>query len=307
MSRKDARLAHTPKAESFLVPVCMALLLHAVVFSAAFLGWSAKAHIPDRVKPPQIVKARIIAMTPKAPVVAPQPAPPPPPPPPEDDKKKEEEKKQQEELKKREEEKKKVEEQEKREEEQRKRRALEKKKKEEEEKKRKEQERKKKEEEERKRKELERQKQLEEERKKKEEEERKRLAEEKRREEQRKRVEEYLRRQAQAQEFAAQQAESDAVAVASYQDEIRRLVARYWSRPPSARSDMEVTIQIQLVPGGEVIDALVIQSSGNAAFDRSAINAIRSAGKLPVPEEQRLFDKSFRRFKMRFRPEDLSW
>ncbi len=303
MSRKDARLAPVSKADSFFVPVCLALLLHAVVFSAAFLGWSASIHIPDRVKPPQIVQARILAMAPKAPTVAsqPTPAPPPPPPPPEEDKKKEEQEK-------REEEKKKLQEQKQREEEQQRQRAL--KKKEEEEKKKKELERKKKEEEERKKKELERQKKLEEERKKKEEEDQRRREEEERKrviEEKRKRVEEYLRQQAEAQEFAAQQAEADAVAVASYQDANRRLVARYWSRPPNARSGMEVTVQIQLVPGGEVIDVLVLQSSGNAAFDRSAINAIRSAARLPVPEDQRLFDKSFRRFKMRFRPEDLSW
>ena len=45
------------------------LALHAVVFAAAFLGWSASIHIPERVKPPQIVQARILALQPKAPVV----------------------------------------------------------------------------------------------------------------------------------------------------------------------------------------------------------------------------------------------
>ncbi len=271
------------------MPFVAAILLHICILGAAFLGWTATPHIPDRIKPIQIVHARVLAMTPRAPEVAPEPTPPPPAPAPpepprEDPNKAEEEKKKLEEKKKVEEEKRKAE---------HRKKELEKKKLEED-----------------KKKELERKKKLEEERKKKEEEERKRKEEAERQkleEEKRKRVEEYLRRAADAQQTARQQAESDAVAVASYQDAIRRLVARYWSRPPSARSEMQVTLQIQLVPGGEVIDVLVIESSGNPAFDRSAINAIRSAGKLPVPEEQRLFDKSFRRFKMRFRPEDLSW
>ena len=84
-------------------------------------------------------------------------------------------------------------------------------------------------------------------------------------------------------------------------------VARYWSRPPSARNGLEVTLTIQLLPGGEVLDVYVDKSSGNSAFDRSAEMAVRKAEKLTVPENLNLFNKEFRKFSIVFRPEDLMW
>lgn len=277
----------------YALPVAFSALLHAVVLYVTFAGWSATPRLPDRPKVPvQVVQATLIEMKPRAPqVVPPEPErkpPPPPPPPPRDDERKKQLEKERAEAERR-----KQAAEEKRRAEKRRQQA---------EKKKEEDERRKKEAEERRREEA--RKRAEEERLA---EERRRREEEQRREEQRERVQDFLREQARRQEIERQQAQEALIAVQSYQSAIQQHVARFWSRPPSARNDMQVTLQIQLVPGGDVIDVVVIESSGNGAFDRSAVNAVQRAGRLPVPDDPRLFDKSFRRFKMRFRPEDLNW
>ena len=68
---------------------------------------------------------------------------------------------------------------------------------------------------------------------------------------------------------------------ASYAALIQQTVINYWSRPPSARNGMEAELSIQLIPTGEVVSVNVIRSSGNSAFDRSAINAVKKAGSFP--------------------------
>ena len=54
---------------------------------------------------------------------------------------------------------------------------------------------------------------------------------------------------------------------------------------------LSCVIRITLVPGGEVAGVQIVQSSGNAAFDRQAENAVRKAAPLPVPEDPRLFQQ----------------
>lgn len=96
---------------------------------------------------------------------------------------------------------------------------------------------------------------------------------------------------------------------ASFVALIQQTVINYWSRPPSARNGMEAELAIQLIPTGEVVSVTVIRSSGNAAFDRSAVNAVKKAGEFP--ELQKLpsgeFEKTFRRFRLLFKPEDLRY
>jgi len=102
-------------------------------------------------------------------------------------------------------------------------------------------------------------------------------------------------------------AQADEEAAMSFMDVIRQAVERNWSRPPSARNDMQVELAIQLIPNGQVVDVTVARSSGNDAFDRSAVAAVRKAERFP--ELQQLpagaFDAHFRRFRLLFRPEDL--
>jgi len=96
---------------------------------------------------------------------------------------------------------------------------------------------------------------------------------------------------------------------ASFAALIRQTVVGYWSRPPSARNGMEALLQVQLIPTGEVVSVSILKSSGDSAFDRSAVNAVEKAG--AFPELQRLpdreFERTFRRFRLLFRPEDLRY
>lgn len=96
---------------------------------------------------------------------------------------------------------------------------------------------------------------------------------------------------------------------ASYAALIRDTVVNYWSRPPSARNGMEALLAIQLVPTGEIVSVSVLRSSGSAAFDRSAINAVDKAGSFPELKNlpPREFEQTFRRFQLLFRPEDLRY
>jgi TonB family protein len=112
----------------------------------------------------------------------------------------------------------------------------------------------------------------------------------------------------------AAEAQSEALATAdemaaSYAALIRQSVVNYWSRPPSARNGMEALLAIQLIPTGEVVSVSVLRSSGNTAFDRSAVNAVEKAGSFPelrnLPPGE--FEKTFRRFHLLFRPEDLRY
>ena len=90
---------------------------------------------------------------------------------------------------------------------------------------------------------------------------------------------------------------------------IRQTVVNYWSRPPSARNGMQTVLQLQLIPTGDIVGVTVVQSSGDLAFDRSAVNAVEKAARFPELQKlpPREFEKTFRRFKLLFKPEDLRY
>lgn len=97
--------------------------------------------------------------------------------------------------------------------------------------------------------------------------------------------------------------------VAGFTALITSTITNYWSRPPSARNGMETLLSIQLIPTGEVVSVQILKSSGNTAFDNSAVNAVRKAGSFPELQKLpgREFERSFRRFRLLFRPEDLRY
>ena len=97
----------------------------------------------------------------------------------------------------------------------------------------------------------------------------------------------------------------DETAAMTYFDSIRRTIIANWSRPPSARNDMEAQLRVELIPTGEVVAVTVVASSGNGAFDRSAEAAVRKARRFEVPSEIRLFERHFRSFNLLFKPQDL--
>ncbi|MFZ2209724.1 MAG: cell envelope integrity protein TolA [Porticoccaceae bacterium] len=119
------------------------------------------------------------------------------------------------------------------------------------------------------------------------------------------------REQQQAAQQAAEQAQAAAQqSVSTYGDYVRDRIAGNWSRPPSARRDMQVELQIRIVPTGQVMGVAVTRSSGDPAFDQSAVSAVERAGRFDRLQELArkdplLFEQYFRKFTLVFRPEDL--
>ena len=112
-----------------------------------------------------------------------------------------------------------------------------------------------------------------------------------------------------AQQRAAQQAAAQQL-VASYESYVRDRIAGNWNRPPSARRDMQVDLQVRLVPTGQVMGVAVIRSSGDPAFDQSAVNAVQQVGRFDRLQELSrkdplLFEQNFRTLNLTFRPDDL--
>jgi len=103
------------------------------------------------------------------------------------------------------------------------------------------------------------------------------------------------------------EAEQDQVFVQSHTAIIKQKIAANWSRPPSARKGMQCLLAIQLVPTGRVIAVTVVESSGSAAFDRSAEQAVKKAEQFPELRElpPQVFERNFRKFKLLFNPKDL--
>ena len=136
-------------------------------------------------------------------------------------------------------------------------------------------------------------------------EEARRAEEERKRQERLQELSEQSTQRALAEELAdLRDAEADAE-TNIYAAGIREAIRREWSRPPSARLGMQARLRVDLVPSGDLLAVTLLESSGNPAFDRSAEQAVRKVERFDVPKESRLFEKSFRRFTLLFKPEDL--
>ncbi|WP_313223324.1 cell envelope integrity protein TolA [Stutzerimonas nitrititolerans] len=92
-----------------------------------------------------------------------------------------------------------------------------------------------------------------------------------------------------------------------FDDLIRMRAAQGWTRPPSARNNMSVTLRVNMLPDGTITAVNVSRSSGDAPFDNSAVAAVKNIGRLT--EMQGLSAQEFqpyRSFTMTFTPEDLA-
>ena len=108
-------------------------------------------------------------------------------------------------------------------------------------------------------------------------------------------------------EDAEMQADDDANLVAQYSAMISQQMHQRWKLPPSARRNMVALVKIRMVPTGDLVTVTIAQSSGNEAFDQSAILAVQKAGRFAFMKNfpGRLFEAHFREFTFRFSPEDL--
>jgi len=111
---------------------------------------------------------------------------------------------------------------------------------------------------------------------------------------------------AMADEDAQKQLSADKALAESYVDRIRRHAEQNWNRPLSAQKGMEVLLEIQLVPTGYVNSVSVLKSSGNPAFDQSALQAVHKADPFSEIKDvpSRVFEQYFRRFTMAFKQQD---
>ncbi len=73
-----------------------------------------------------------------------------------------------------------------------------------------------------------------------------------------------------------------------------------WVQSNGYTQGLKCTIQVKLLPSGEVMEAVVVRSSGDPVFDRSAEYAVRKASPLPVPRNVVAFNQQFRNFNLTF-------
>ncbi len=108
---------------------------------------------------------------------------------------------------------------------------------------------------------------------------------------------------------AAEQARADAQRAQSvtseYESRIKQVLKNNWFVPPAANQQMEAVLRISLLPTGELASVELVSGSGSAAFDNSALSAVRKVNRFPVPEDARIFNRSFRQFTITFNPETL--
>ena len=79
-------------------------------------------------------------------------------------------------------------------------------------------------------------------------------------------------------------------------------IQEVWKKP-IASQELSVELMISLVPTGEILDVNIKRSSGNDAFDRSALIAVAKVNKfenLAMPAQ--LFNNNFRQFTLVFKP-----
>ena len=82
-----------------------------------------------------------------------------------------------------------------------------------------------------------------------------------------------------------------------YQALIVQKVRRNWARPGTARDDLKCVVDVVQVPGGAVVSAQIIECNADDIVQRSVENAVYKASPLPQPSNPILF---LRRFQITF-------
>ena len=112
-------------------------------------------------------------------------------------------------------------------------------------------------------------------------------------------------REAALKTFQTEQAMQAAAQNRLIQETIDKIQAkiRPYVVPPDIQGNPEAVYKVVLLPGGDVLSATLVKSSGVPAYDGSIERAIRKAEPLPVPSDPVLSEK-FRELELRFRPND---
>jgi colicin import membrane protein len=119
--------------------------------------------------------------------------------------------------------------------------------------------------------------------------------------ERKRKAEEAARARAEAELQAQLEAERVQSVLGEYIAYIADKVERNWRQPQGTPAGLKCTVNVKLIPGGDVISARVVQSSGDTLFDDSAEKAVLKASPLPVPDDPSAA-KHFRDFNFVFKP-----
>ena len=76
-----------------------------------------------------------------------------------------------------------------------------------------------------------------------------------------------------------------------YMNLIETRIYQRWIKPPSIGKGLVAELRVKLIPSGEVISIELYKSSGDPAYDKSVMAAVKKASPLPLPPaEEGLFD-----------------
>lgn len=112
---------------------------------------------------------------------------------------------------------------------------------------------------------------------------------------------EQARIQAEQERVRAEVEAARATQVGRYQDMIRSKIRRNIVMPPDVPETAVAEFKVTVLPGGDVMEAVLLKSSGNAAYDNAAERAIYKAQPLPLPDDAGL-QKMFRELRLTIRP-----
>lgn len=104
-------------------------------------------------------------------------------------------------------------------------------------------------------------------------------------------------------DMAAQErtARAAAALLDEYKGKISNKIHRNIVMPPDVADNALAEFSVTLLPGGAVLSARLIKSSGNAAYDNAVERAIFKSQPLPLPADVSLFNK-FRELRLVFKP-----
>jgi len=106
--------------------------------------------------------------------------------------------------------------------------------------------------------------------------------------------------------LASEQQEQESKRIAGVVDQyslmIKQRIKRNWLRPGIAENGLQSTLRVTLLPSGDVKQVIVVKSSGNAIFDRSAESAVYRAAPWPQPTDPKAA-AALRDFQFIFKPE----
>ncbi|HEU0220247.1 MAG TPA: cell envelope integrity protein TolA [Gallionella sp.] len=91
--------------------------------------------------------------------------------------------------------------------------------------------------------------------------------------------------------------------VGEYRGKIAAKIRSNIVMPPDVADDARAEFSVTLLPGGTVLSARLVKSSGNAAYDDAVERAILKSQPLPLPADMAMFSK-FREMRLGFKPKE---